>query len=68
MLNIIYSFTKHNGKQLIGINNMLPWDKETGKTDMKYYHYKTNNNLLLMGHNTFESYKKYLFANNRPLK
>ena len=48
-MNVIYAFTKHNGKKLIGIGNALPFKN---KIDMDFYHYKTNGNTLLMGYNT----------------
>jgi len=57
VFDIIFAFTKHNGKKLIGIDNNLPF---VNKIDMDFYKYKTNGNILIMGHNTYKSYLKYL--------
>ena len=51
MISLIWAMTKDH---LIGKDNKIPWHI---KEDLLYYKEKTNNQIVLMGENTYYSLK-----------
>lgn len=62
MINLIWAMTKDH---LIGKDNKIPWHI---KEDLLYYKEKTNNQVVLMGENTYYSLKGYYKKRPLPYK
>lgn len=62
MISLIWAMTKNH---LIGKDNKIPWHI---KEDLLYYKEKTNNQIVLMGENTYYSLKGYYKKRPLPYK
>ena len=62
MISLIWAMTKDH---LIGKDNKIPWHI---KEDLLYYKEKTNNQIVLMGENTYYSLKGYYKKRPLPYK